>query len=355
MTQRMKPTLAHLRLSAALCVILATTQALAAPNPGRLILERDGLGRLTRLTVPDGETVTYHYPSNDVQPRPVRTRFQDKNRNGRRDARDRVLPLEEVGGESHFPALRLADTEEMLRPLAEKARAEGAHPDFLAELDHFDSGPDGTDAPRPLSGAGRDALDAHISALAPCAPAAAGQLRALRDQGRILHAPAVPAVAAAVVPFGADSPILLSTQWIDAWEGRSDWLPWRHLRDDQDPDEIREIREQYLGDVTADAERIGNPTPAWRFLVSLLHEMGHTIQHQDPRSLLARDAYGFPAWYLSRILMAQAMYGSLDPALKRRHDQAQKRLRAWKQRIESGATYFALDALAACPPSLQLP
>ena len=67
---------------------------------------------------------------------------------------------------------------------------------------------------------------------------------------------------------------------------------------------------------------------------------------------MAREVFTFDLLQITQMTLAQAMTGYIAPALQRRQTVLQSRMEPWKQSIESGATFFALDALASCPATL---
>jgi hypothetical protein len=313
----------------------------------RLQVVRDSEGRITRLMLADGDTVLYTHPSNGTV---ERVRFEDSNHDGRlQSGKESLLQLghSQMFASSVLSSDRLRLTTPKLQALVQPVRADEDYPRYLEELATDFLSPANTAS---LSKVALSALEHQLDLLETCAPEAAHALRALLLAGRIRHSPDCPEAAIADTRDGGV--IYLSGPWVKALEGHSSFTPIAHFMQSQAV-EAREIRRRYFGSSSVSLESLGTPSRTWLFLLGLVHELGHIVQFEDlERYTMARDLYTFDLVGLTRIMQAQAPFGGVSRGYPERHAELFTRMTGWKQSVESGATYFALDSLAGCPADL---
>jgi len=203
-----------------------------------------------------------------------------------------------------------------------------------------------------LSVDSQQALLAQIAKLKTCAPAAFALLAKLKFDGRIQTSNAISDTEAALVPYEKAPPILLSGRWVSALtEGEMGWTPLREHLIKADEDSIS-IRKRYFGSDAITIQALGEPSRDWWFLLGLLHEAGHVLQNAEAQTIDAMIYYGFAGWISTEIMISQAGWGSIDPMVKDEYLRTTAQADLWKEQVETGATYFALDLLAGCPVKL---
>lgn len=330
---------------------LACGLAQAAPEPGRdlpalrlrggaLRLERDASGRMTRLKLPDGDVVNYRYAAGQVDP--LRERLVAAYPGSIR------APLGDspnMDG-SFLSPWRLPVGEDQLEAPAARIRADDRYGEFVAETTAEYLTLDGS---RELSAEAIAALEGQLRALETCAPAAAGFLSRLLHAGRIRHSPGNPDAAA--VDAVRESTIYLSTFWVRTLEGRARWNPLEAFFRPGDRD-ARALRERYFGSPDVTLGTLGKPSRDWILLFALLHEAGHVLQYEREAASLAKDVFAFDLYRVSLRAQSLAMFGRIPADVERSRVRLQRAFDLWKRSVESGATFFALDALAACSPSI---
>lgn len=311
--------------------------------PERIVIDRDLQGRIIRLSLPEGDTVLYKHDSAFIQ----RIRFNDLNFDGRRQPRREQLL--ELGRSEMIPSAiltsdRMIFDTAVLERLTQPIRKSESYPRFLTDIvsDYLK-----TENTTDLSVPARAALGRQLDILASCSPDVAAALRAFLNGNRIRHSPLLS--DAAIADGHRNGTIYLSSPWVNALEGRSDFTPavrWLQVRGEDTGD----LRRRYFGSKAVTFKTLGDPSRTWLFLLGLVHELGHFVQYESQdRFDMARDLYTYDLFQLTNMINAQAPYGFVTPGYLERRDKIQVRMEGWKQAVESGANFFALDALAACP------
>lgn len=329
----------------------AYTPALPLPPkwprpPERIEIDRDALGRITRMSLPEGDTLLYKHDAAT----PIRIRFEDLNFDGRRQPRrERLLGLgrSEMIPSAIFTSDRMILTTSVLEKLTSPIRKSENYSRFLTDIvSDFLKSENTTD----LSAQARAALERQLDMLESCNAEVANALRIFLRGNRIRHSPLL--TDAAIADGHRNGTLYLSTPWVAALEGRSDFTPavrWLQLRDE----ETGSLRRRYFGSTAVTFETLGNPSRTWLFLLGLIHELGHFVQYEEQNRFdMARDLYTYDLFQLTAIINAQAPYGFVTPGYLERRDKIQFRMEGWKQAVESGANFFALDALAGCAVKL---
>ena len=311
-----------------------------------LLIERDEQGRMTRMTLPTGSTMTYAYSASGEISREL---FADRNRNGTRARGDAVEALPPEGAPAswgaHLPPFRPRGVPV---DLAARVAAAHAHESF-AEYNEQALSPEtyGTEV-RDLPEAAVQAIQAQIASIAACAPEGAALLTSLLEAGRIHEAPAMPGIYGAVVPASGDADILLGPNWVGYLAAPGEWFPFQN----KFAEDEAETRARYFGDSSVTEARLGNPSRRWFGILGLLHETGHVLQRDWSSWADLRDVMGFEYYLPSKIVLAQAQGGWSDPARIRVYEAVGRIFERWKTDVEAGATTFALDLLAACSPGI---
>lgn len=322
-----------------LIALLIFGSASAQAAPAKLILKRHAQGALTRMSLPDGDTVLYSAAG--------KSRFADLNRNGRQDQQDPTLEMGAPGlwPVEHLSPIRFTVSIEAARKKAAQLRLETGFADYLARI-----GGQFTDlsTTRSLSEKASASLQTQIALLESCAPDAARFLQASVSQGSFVHSPGQQAHA--IVHHDSTYPILLNDEWVADLENPGSWKPFPWL--DSKASEHAEVRKTYFGTSQVSTQALGKPSKTWLVLLAALHEVGHVIQYSEGSFTETRDAAAYPYERIGKIRNAQAMYGSISKQVEKEYRKAELDYMRWKQDIESGATFFALDALANCPLDL---
>lgn len=310
--------------------------------PERFELHRDGQGRMTSMSLPEGDSVTYRHGKQgraDIK----RNHFYDRTRGVRfNPKRFSTLPNGLLSPD------RMPMTDEELERLTVRIREKESHARFLEEIVSDYLKPENA---QDLSAEASETLVRQLELMEGCAPEAASALKRFARENRIRHSPMLH--EAAVADNRRDGAIYLSTQWVRALEGRSDFTPgvrWLQIRDS---DDTSMLRRRYFGSSRVSLASLGNPSRTWLFMLGIVHELGHFVQYENlERFNRARDLYTFDLFGLTKIINAQAMYGAVSHGYLKRRDRLQFRMEGWKQSVESGANFFALDALAGCPAKI---
>ncbi len=306
--------------------------ALRAPR-ARFEIQRDAAGRMIRLSLPEGERIQYRFDEGALV-----TRHGISQGLGQ----SLLLPAYYLN-----PDRLPIRTDRMMREV-QAVREHWGYEDYRAETVPEFATREGT---LPLPAEAARGLLRQFDLLKTCNPALAALMGRWLSEGRIRFSPQFYDAAVVDARLAEETTVYLAAPWVEALSGQGDFTPTlRWMR--EDTEETREMRKRYFGRETVTLAELGNPSRTWLMLLGLAHEFGHVLQHQTERSMAARDLYTYHLFRVLRLIDGQANFGTPEPGLVAVRERLNLAMEIWKQYEESGATFFALDQLAACPAGL---